>query len=285
LHEKAPYSIDHRIVWPGGEIRHVHEEAEVSYSNNGKPAHMTGTVIDITRHKQAEERLNQYQSQLRELLSALSVAEEQERRRIAADLHDRTIQNLGLCRFKLGALRGPQASPELSSAFDELDKIIEQTIQETRTLVFELSPAVLYELGFTSAVEWLAEQIQKLHGIVCEVYDDHQPKPLDDSVSVILFQVMRELFMNIVKHARAKRAWITIRKDNDHIRIQVKDDGVGFDASNIGYPLSEKGGYGLFSIRERLKLLGERLEIVSAGGQGTTVTLSAPLDMAGEGVE
>jgi signal transduction histidine kinase len=126
-------------------------------------------------------------------------------------------------------------------------------------------------------VEWLTEQTQKQHGILPEFRDDRQPKPLDEDIQVLLFQAVRELLVNVAKHAQAQSVKVTIRRDGSDIQIIVEDDGVGFDAFPIGSHWSEIKGFGLFSIRERLDHFGGQLKIKSEPGHGTRVTLVAPL--------
>jgi len=131
-------------------------------------------------------------------------------------------------------------------------------------------------------VDSLAEQIQNQHSINLDLEDDGQWKPLGDDVRVVLFQAVRELLVNVVKHAQAGSVRISIGRDGDHIKISIKDNGVGFDASKIGPNLSGSNTFGLFNIRERLKHLGGHLEIVSGHGTGTSATLSAPLALKDE---
>ena len=243
----------------------------------GKVARIAVYVRDITHRKRAEERLRVYQAQLRSLASQLSLTEEQERRRIAMALHDRVGQTLAISKMKLGALRQSASSTELAGPLDEIHEFIEEIIRDTRSLTLELSSPILYELGLEAAVEWLTEQTQHRHGILFEFWDDRQPKPLDDDVRVLLFQAVRELLVNVAKHAQARSVKVSTRRDGGDVRIIVEDDGVGFDTFPIGSQWSRIEGFGLFSIRERLEHIGGRLEVESKSGHGTRVTLVAPL--------
>jgi PAS domain S-box-containing protein len=235
-----------------------------------------GMVEDITYQKQAEGEIRTYQEQLRSLASELSLTEERERRRLATDLHDHIGQILALAQIKLGAMREMATSPSLAAAMDEVRRLVEQSINYSRSLTFELSPPILYDLGFEAAVEWLAELIQNQHGMRLEVQTDRRPLPMDDEIRVLLFQAVRELLVNVVKHAKAHKAQVTIGREGNLIRIQVVDDGIGLGLPP-GAPLSSARGFGLFSIRERLKCLGGLLEVESEPGRGTTVTLLVPL--------
>ena len=230
---------------------------------------------DITAQKQAEKEIRTYQEQLRSVASELSLTEERERRRLATDLHDHVGQILALAQIKLGAIRESASSTHLVEPMDEVRRLIEQTIQYTRSLTFELSPPILYDLGFEAAVEWLAELIQEQHGITVKVQADRSAKPMNDEIRVILFQTVRELLVNVAKHAGAKHILVFIAREEAALQVKIEDDGLGMgisaDAAN------GPSGFGFFSIGERLKYLGGHLEVVSEPGWGTRVTVQVPL--------
>lgn len=225
---------------------------------------------------QREEESLRYQSQLRSLSSELSLTEERERRRIAQELHDRIGHALAHASLKLRQVKHATAAEDPGPALDAVYRLIDQTIQDTQTLTFELSPPILYDLGLEAALDWLAEQTYSQHGIVVDFTDDMRPKPIDESLRILLFQAVRELMFNIVKHARATRAGIAISLEDDQVRIVIKDNGVGFEASEKDRRI-KKGGFGLFSIRERLMHQGGRLEIASSSATGSRVTLISPM--------
>jgi PAS domain S-box-containing protein len=255
----------------------------VEYRNNpirrgGQIVGVQEILIDITERKKAEQQLLNDQAQLKSLASELTLAEELARRRLAVELHDRIGQSLVISKIKLEALRKTGRSRKLDKALEDVCNSIGQTIQDTRTLTFDLSSPVLYELGFETAVsEWLADQIQKKHGLAVEFEDDGEPKPLDDDVRVLLFRDVRELLINVVKHAHANKVKVSVRKLDSHICVTVEDDGVGFDPADVISMAAKRGEFGLFSIRERLENLGGHFQIDSAPGRGCKVTMTAPL--------
>jgi signal transduction histidine kinase len=167
----------------------------------------------------------------------------------------------------------------LAKSLNEVIDLIAQTIDVTRSLTFEMSPPVLYELGFEAAIGWLAKQTKQRFGLEVEFADDGKPKPLGTDVRVLLFQAVRELLVNVVKHANARKAKVSTRRGRDRIQITVEDNGVGFDASRTSANASDytRGGFGLFNIRERLDHIGGSVDIRSRPGRGTRVTLIAPL--------
>jgi PAS domain S-box-containing protein len=227
-------------------------------------------VENIQDRKSSEEQVLAYQEQLQSLASELSLGEERERRRIATNLHDRIGQSLAFARLKLAGL-------SRDTGITEVQELIEQAIVDTRSLTVELSPPVLYELGLVAALEWLARKIQQEHGIQTRFHDDGMPKPLHENFRIVLFQAVRELLVNVVKHARATHAQVIVRRDSDALRIIIEDDGVGFDVSRISAKSEAVRSFGLFNIRERVEYLGGRVKIRSETGRGTRVTLIAPL--------
>jgi PAS domain S-box-containing protein len=232
---------------------------------------------DITERKSADNKLLIYQERLQSLASELSLVEERERRSIATDLHDQIGQTLSVIKMRCFEVRDELGSPDLIRQLDEIKELVDQTIQDTRSLTFELSPPVLYELGLVAAIDWLAEQFQVKHGLQCAVESDSKPKPLSQDFEIVLFRSVRELLINIVKHAGAKKVKIAIRVNKKNLRIRVTDDGIGFSPEPKSAKTYKDQQFGLFNITERIRHLGGKLEVDSQSGKGTMVTLVAPL--------
>jgi signal transduction histidine kinase len=203
------------------------------------------------------------------------LAEERERRRIATEVHDLIGQNLAFAKLKLATLLDT-SSGSAREAVEEVNGLVDEAIRDSRFLVSELGAPVLYELGLVPAVEWLTQQTQKRHGITIDCEDDGQPKPLKDDVRILLFQAVRELLANVVRHSKAQRTKVSITKNHDRIQIDVEDDGVGFTPEDI-IPDGNENVFGLFSIRERLEPLGGYMKVSSEPGHGTKVTVMGPL--------
>ncbi len=237
----------------------------------GRPA-ILSFFNNITERKRAEKEVQAYQEQLRSLASELSLAEERERRRLATNLHDHIGQTLALTKIKLGALEAQLSMGELSEEARFIRTLIDRTIQYTKSLTFELSPPILYELGFEATIEWLGEQVQKDHQVQFELRTDGRQSALDRDISVLMFQAVRELVMNIIKHAQAGKIRIGIYQADNNLHVDVEDDGVGFDPSRAG-----GDSFGFFSIRERLNHFSGTFHIESEPGRGTRASLTAPL--------
>jgi PAS domain S-box-containing protein len=234
------------------------------------------------RVKQRTSDLARANQQLLSLASELSLAEERLRRQIATNVHDHIGQNLAISKIKLESLRESVSSPKLTALLNEIRELIGQTIESSRSLTFELSPPVLYELGFEAAVEWLVRNTRQKHGLSTDFQSDGRPKPLSFNVRVLLFQAVRELLVNIAKHANARNVTVWTRRVDDQVQVTVEDDGVGFDTSRLGSHTNQTEGFGLFSIRERLGYIGGSLDVDSRPGLGTRVTLVTPIEQEGE---
>jgi PAS domain S-box-containing protein len=268
--EKRYIRKDGRLVW--GQVT-----VSMLRDAGGEPQFIIVMTEDITQRKQAEEEICTYQGKLQVLVSELSLTEERERRRLATDLHDLIGQALAISKIKLGVLQKSLPAESIAKPVGEVRELIEKMIQDTRSLTFELSLPVLYELGFEAAVEWFAKYVRSHHGIQVDVQKDMKPIPMDDEIKVLLFRFVRELMMNVVKHAQARRARVIISRAGEEVNIKVEDDGVGFGPKTQFQTISSNGGFGLFSIRERLHYLGGRLEVESTDIEGTRVTLMVPL--------
>jgi PAS domain S-box-containing protein len=236
-------------------------------------------AMDLTERKRAEEEISLYQKQLRALASELALAEERERRRLAAELHDRIGQTLALAKIKLSGFLQSSPHPGLMSPLAEITDMIDTTIQDTHSLIFEISPPVLYQVGFEAAVEWLAEHFQEQYGIRIGLKIDHKRIALGGDLRIVLFQAIRELLVNVIKHAKANRARISMKHVRNNLRIIVQDDGSGFAPDEH---LGTARGFGLFNIRERLHHLGAEILIESSPGKGTKITLIIPPEIQRE---
>lgn len=229
---------------------------------------------DVSAQRAYEQTVRLYQEKLRSLAAQVSLSEEKERRRIACGIHDHLIQKLGLIQIQLGELvkSGEVGAGSLAAA----RSLVEEVTRDARSVVFDLSPPVLYELGFDAAVEWLAEQVEERHGVVCRIHDDRRERDLDADVQVVLFQALRELLVNVAKHSGTHEADIHLARENGHFHLSVHDDGQGFDPDSVDASARDRG-FGLFSIRERLWMLGGGMCVEARPGAGARITLTAPL--------
>jgi len=230
--------------------------------------------------KQRTAELLRSNKELRLLASHLTLAEERERRRIARIFHDGIGQSLSLCSIQLGRLIRVSNSDALTERLKEIQNNVKGILNETRTLIFEVSPAVLYDFGLEVALERLSAVLAQKNNIVINYKNDSKSKYLDEDIRVMLFQMTRELLANVIKHAKAKKIEVITIKRGNTIRITVQDDGSGFDTKNL--KPNSSGGVGLFSINERLLQIGGSSEIRSKIGLGTKIIITAPLKKESE---
>lgn len=239
-----------------------------------------GVVVvnqDITETKRIERELRENQRRLTAMTTELAMAEEQERRRIASELHDQIGQALALCKIRLEQLDGASAS-EGAGTLLKVRELLSTTIHQVRTLTFEVSPPLLYQVGLEATVEWLGERFHEDYGFAFQFHGEADLPPLAEELRVTLFQLVRELLVNIAKHAAAKNVAIDLRQAAGMIVLTVSDDGCGFDPpASLGRPVAAITGYGLFNARRRIEHLGGCMTVDSRRGAGTTITLQLPL--------
>lgn len=268
------------IITKSGQKRIVLLSSSHMSDENKKLLHRISIQRDITERKQAEKKLREHEEQLKSLASELSLAEERERRRIAAGIHDDIAQRLALAKLELQSIQNRISDSNIISSLKNQCGIIDRIMEDARSLTFELSNPLLYEIGVETAIEsFLTEQIQEKFGLKCKFTTQGPQIHLDEDIRIVLYQGVRELLTNIVKHANASRIEVRIVKSNTEISIIVNDDGIGLNQSKLSSPERNKGGFGLLNIRERLEYLGGNLNIQSAPNKGACVTMSIPLKL------
>lgn len=269
--------------------------ATPQFSAQGRYTGALCMVTDLTHRKQAEDELKALNetlekrvanrtimaerraAQLRALHAKLTQAEQRERRRLAEVLHDHLQQVLAAARLRVDLLLQHAAEESLRQSLREIRELLRESIQASRSLTVELSPPILYELGLAAALNWLAQWMKEKHGLTVTMDLDVRAEPTAEDVKVLLFQAVRELLFNVVKHARVSEARIRLVPGEGNCTVlAVHDAGAGFHPDSREASGIRTEGFGLFSIRERLEWIGGRMEIQSAPGQGTTVSLFAP---------
>ncbi len=272
--EYTPLIIGEPLPMPNSRLRDVNEQL---------------TLTAIKAQQSAEESSKSYQEQnqvlvkkqqeLHNLVCLLTLTEQRERAHLAGELHDYLAQMLALGRMKIGIARPHLTAdqPILTKLIQDIDDIFARSLVYTRTLMAELSPPVLQELGLPIALKWLAEQMSK-HNLTVDVYLSQETVSITEEKEVLLFQSVRELLINIVKHAKVARAIVSLMVDEQNcLRLVVQDAGLGFDPASLeSKPAGEH--FGLASIRERMHTMDGWLEMQSAPGRGTTIILGLPLN-------
>jgi PAS domain S-box-containing protein len=255
--------------------------------------YVLGVSSDITELKQAQGSLRRAKedleakvqertkelalraSQLRALAGEITISEQRERKRLAKLLHDHLQQLLVGAKFRLSVLRKTRGD-DAKLVAKEVEGIIDESIRTSRSLTAELSPPILHDAGLNAGLEWLGKRMADTQGLFVDLTAE-QIESLPEDLTILLFEAVRELLFNVVKHAGTRTACIQVSRLEESLQVTVSDQGVGFDPNALP-PAGEAGkGFGLFSIRERLELFGGKLEIESAPGRGSRFIISAPI--------
>ncbi|MCA9726918.1 MAG: sensor histidine kinase [Candidatus Eisenbacteria bacterium] len=221
-----------------------------------------------------EEEVLARATDLRRLASGLTLAEEKERREIASDLHDHIGQALAFIKIRMRELQGNAVFAGFEDTIGEVLRLLDQTIRYTRDLTGEISPPVLYELGLGAGLDWLAEHFTVKRKFQVKLHASGRPRALPNDLTVMLFKSVRELLMNSLKHSGAPHAEVDVHWRDGMVSVTVSDDGRGFDPAAQAH--AHHDGFGLFSIRERIRDLGGSVAMVSAPRRGCRTTLEVP---------
>jgi PAS domain S-box-containing protein len=257
------------------------------------PADQTGAVIsnsDVTVRKAEEVESQQYQFHLEKMVGNSTVqlgtladqllkTETRERRSLAEDLHDDLGQSLTVLKLKLQSLNFPQAfegREHILKQIGEIESVVDRSSQSVRSISTHLSPPVLQQQGLQAALEWLAEEMQNIYGLAVNIGWDATVH-IDETLGGSIYRTVRELLINVWKHADTDSADVSIRLDaySGMLIVTVVDAGKGFDVAEMQMP-STKLSYGIYSVRERMNLIGGSLKIESVPGVGTSVVIMIP---------
>ena len=238
--------------------------------------HMSGIAIiatDISERMQAEEKI-------RSLVAELTRAEQEERQRISQVLHDDLQQRLFAVKAQLSFLDDihvkEQVPPAFYSELAQIQAALSESIAITRNLSIDLSPVVLHGGGLAEAVTWLAFRMKEQHGLQVDIETKEDFGQLDNHMRLLLFQSIRELLFNVVKHAGVSQAQVTLERLDDRGRIMISDDGKGFDPHVVLN--SPQLAHGLLIVQNRLSLLGCQMNVISSPGKGTVATIELPVE-------
>jgi PAS domain S-box-containing protein len=250
-------------------------DASISHmTEEGKPF-FTVILRDITLRKQTQHELETSRQHLRQLYDGLQTIREEERKRVARELHDELGQTLAALRIDLTLLRNelPIERMDLAARVQGLDDLLMHTIAAVRRISSDLRPRPLDDLGLIAAVQMLTDEVGQRHGLTIRLHAPPQEIPMPDDVSSPLFRMVQESLNNVVKHAHAKHVDIHIESLEDTLRIVIEDDGDGMDVSGA----VKSGSFGLIGMRERAWAMGGSIDTTSSPGAGTRVTIVAPL--------
>lgn len=222
-------------------------------------------------------QLTAFQDQLRRLSLELSLTEARERRNIAEELHDHIGQALAFVKLKVSQFRGNAVFCGFEDSIGEVITLLDQTISYTRGLTLQLCPPVLSRAGLLPAIGWLAEKIEKDHPVSVKVQLAQFDGTFDGERSLVLYRSINELLTNAVHHSGCRNISVTLLPAAADLIITIADDGHGFDVDGVLREITSMGKFGLFSVQERIRLLGGEMTLTSNASAGTRIELRIPL--------
>jgi len=250
---------------------------EASISQHLEHGRKLYTVIlrDVTARMRAEQALRRSREELSELALASSSVREQEKSRIARELHDELAQALTALKMDAAWVREhlPGEQPALAAKLATMQALLDDTVAATRRISADLRPLMLDDLGLIPAVEWLVQNFTQRTGIACELAIGTPELELEDPYATTVFRIIQESLTNAARHARATQVEVTLERSGDAVLLCVRDNGAGFSPDDPRKPNS----YGLLGLRERAYLLGGEVRIDSAPGRGTGIEVSIPV--------
>jgi two-component system CheB/CheR fusion protein len=269
IHDTAPHSLREEFTLQTAQGKRLPVQLSIYPLGSDQMSGIAVLATDISERLQSEEKI-------RSLAAELTRAEQEERHRISQVLHDDLQQRLFAIKAQLAFLKDMNLSAESYRELDQLQASLSESIAISRNLSIDLSPIVLQGEGLAEALSWLSFRMKEQYGLQVDLVVKEELNEIDKHIRMLLFQSIRELLFNVVKHAGVSEAKVTLEREEGRPRITVSDDGKGFDAETvIGNPQS---AHGLLIIQDRLNLLGCRMQLVSKPGEGTRIVIGLPTE-------
>ncbi len=271
-----PWSLEFRNILPDGTIKWT---LGISIPQKRKDGSVTwdSLLLDITDRKKAEIQLRNYQKELKQLTMELSVAEERQRKAIAANIHDHLSQSLVISKMKLNDLEKEQSLQPFISVIQYVKNHISEALENSRKITYDLSPPILYEMGLVETMYWLTDKTEEENQLDIDFSTEFDELILPEATMIMLYRAIQEILYNVIKHADADRVAIRFISKNNGLEIAVEDNGKGFNVSEA-LRTSTRKGFGLFTVQERIQNLSGEFLINSQQGKGTVVKMYIPLN-------
>lgn len=249
-------------------------DASISQVEQDGRRYYTIILRDVTERLEAEEALRRSKDELHEVALVSATAREQEKQRIARELHDELAQSLAMLGMDLNWLkpRVPEGTDAVAK-IGSMQKIVSGAVAATRRIAADLRPLVLDDLGLVAATQWLVEKFRERNGIECTISVEPARIDVSDPYATAVFRILQEALQNIAKHAQATHVEVTLRQVGDRITLRVRDNGRGFDLTAP----RKSSSFGLVGLRERAHLVDADLRLRSAPGQGTQIDVDIAL--------
>jgi len=245
--------------------------------NKAIPEHIASSGTTMTEYGNMLTVMEEYVTQLKALIGGMSLADEAARRKFAVELHENVAQMAALAKIKLSALSKSASEEGLKRALNEIQSLLDAIMASLRTLTFEMSSPLLYELGFVPALEWLTGHIQEEYNMVGDFRSGNCPTPLDMQMRIVLFRIIRDLLIEVALQSKASKFILSLNHNGSELCVDIQDDGMGIDIAQIGAVSGLGDGLGYIAIGESIELLGGKIAIGSIAGGGTHIVISVPL--------
>jgi signal transduction histidine kinase len=276
--DRSYFEADHRVVRPDGSIRNIHAVGRPVFGESGEMLEFVGVLMDVTERRRAEESLRKSHGELRALSERLRTVREEERTRIAREMHDEVGQALTALQMdvawfekKLPSSAGPTRE-KLLAKLRSMAELIDTTTASVQRIATDLRPGVLDELGLPAAIEWYVREFERRAGIACQIRSNLNGVELDPERATAVFRILQEALTNVARHAGATEVEVNLSADDKRLVLEIKDNGRGVSEDRI----AEGRSLGLLGMRERAISLGGDVSIRGDPGQGTLVTLTIP---------
>lgn len=270
----ARYDIEFRVRRPNGAMRWVRLRGFPIHDEAGRVYRFAGIAVDVTVRREAAELLQRSHERMRELVLHLESVREDERKRIAREIHDELGALLLAIKMDVETLRSARVRSRRRASIDELTKRIDSGIDAVRRIATDLRPSILDNLGVLAAVEWQAQDLERRTGISCEVETDSGKEEIDVDAerATAIFRIVQEALANIVRHAEAKRVKIALHERSGNVEMRITDDGKGIESTGP----ADYGRWGLVGMAERVSRFKGKLAIAPVTPRGTMVSVSIP---------
>lgn len=282
MENKKQFEFEHRIIRPDGDIHILLCRGEVVLNQQGEISRMIGTGQDITRQKRREQKLRDYSERLRKLSARIERTREEERIKIAREIHDELGQMLTVLKMDVSMLSSNMKDKISTETYDifydkaeEIRERINGIIKSIQRITTELRPEVLDTMGLKEAIDWKSNEVENRTGIdIVYTTNVKEKRILDKERETTLFRIYQESLTNVIRHAMASKVEVDLQKDGEHLQLTVRDNGVGITQGEMDASTS----VGLIGMCERAQFLGGDLDISGKEGEGTTISLRIPID-------
>jgi len=282
FNKNKDFSIEFRIREKSGRWHWIHSRGTlIERDSQGNPLRMVGTRSDIQGRKQAEEEINKSHKELRMLANHLQNIREEERMHLAREFHDQLGQSMSALKMDLSLLLRMISDEKqdvqrklIAEELQSMQKLVDETSQLLWAIITELRPQMLDDLGLVATFEWEANQFGLRTGISCEFKSFAGDIQIDSKRSITLFRIYQEALTNVARHANATVVKSVLKRENEMLVLEIKDNGYGISIDKKSEPES----FGLIGMRERALALGGLLEISGIAGEGTTIIVRLPLE-------